>query len=74
MKLAYDYDLERPGCALLQALHGANRLLAHRFPVDSWLQFPTPTLKVYEITPAQLDLLVQRAESQYIKKETGTIQ
>jgi hypothetical protein len=59
MKVAFDLELMRPGCALLQAALGAGTSIAQHFPVESWLLFPTPGLKVYELTDEQLPKLVE---------------
>lgn len=60
MKIAFDIEQMRPGCVLLQAALGCNSFLAHKFPTESWLLFPTPGLKVYEITEEQLPMLVSK--------------
>jgi hypothetical protein len=65
LKIAYDIPLMRPACALLQAALGCDASLAHRFPVESWLTSPTPGLKVYRISPAQLAALVVKTEEQH---------
>ena len=58
MKIAFDVEQMRPGCALLQAGLGCGTSIAHHFPVESWLLAPTEGLKVYEVTEAQLEKLV----------------
>lgn len=63
MKIAFDIELMRPGCALLQAAMGCGTSIAHHFPVESWVLTPTPGLKVYEITEHQLPKLVAMVEA-----------
>ena len=58
MKIVYDTKLMRPGCVLLQATHGCDPALAHRFDTKHWLLAPTENLSVYPITDVQLDQLV----------------
>lgn len=59
MKIAFDADLRRPGCVLLQAALGGTPELASHFPTESWLVAPTPGLRLYEVTEDQLEILVQ---------------
>jgi hypothetical protein len=63
MKIAYDAVLQRPGCALLQAALGGHMGIASKFPTSSWLLAPTENLRVYEVTPAQLAVLIARAKA-----------
>lgn len=54
--IAYDLKLKRPGCVLLQTVYGGTvSNFNKRFKVEDWLVFPTPDLKVYEITDEQLE-------------------
>lgn len=62
MKIAYDAVLKRPGCVLLQAAFGCCPTLTHHFETATWLLAPTPDLKVYEVTEAQLAKLVTITE------------
>jgi hypothetical protein len=63
VKIAYDAKLKRPGCVLLQATLGcAEPNLAGLFPVNSWLLAPTPDLRAYPVTDAQLLKLIRMAK------------
>ena len=59
--VAYDIMQMRPACAILAAAMGASTTAANAFPTESWLLFPTPDLKVYEISAEQLIPLVEIA-------------
>ena len=65
MKIAFDVELMRPGCVILQAALGGDRFLAHRFPTESWLLAPTPNLKVYEVTEEQVPLLIAKVRLKF---------
>jgi hypothetical protein len=58
MKIAFDIELMRPGCVLLQASYGC---LCHElelyFPTETWLTAPTAGLAVYDVTEPQLQKL-----------------
>lgn len=56
VRILYDAKLTRPGCVLLAALAGTERAVLHR--MDNWLLAPTPDMKVYEVTAAELEALV----------------
>lgn len=58
-KVAFDIKLMRPGCAILQALFGAEPTIADKFDTKTWLVGPTPEMKAYEVTPEELKKLVQ---------------
>lgn len=58
--VAYDVVLDRPGCVLVAAAMGADTEVCHLFPTDSWLLAPTPDMRVYPTTEAQLAKLVAR--------------
>lgn len=65
--LAFDFKLMRPGCVLLQALHGCITAdggnPANDFPSEAWLVAPTPDLKVYSIgTKEQYENIVHNYE------------
>lgn len=59
MKLVFDINLMRPGCALLQAAMGGDEGVANRFHAEAWLLAPTPAMKAYEVTPEQYDKIVK---------------
>ena len=63
IKIAYDFDLRRPGCVILQAAMGGSTEAANRFPSETWLVAPTKGLKLYPVTPKQLDKLVEMSEN-----------
>jgi hypothetical protein len=54
LRLAYDTDLCRPGCVLLQAAMGGSTEAAQLFDTKSWLLAPTPGLKVRQVDDAEL--------------------
>lgn len=56
MRIAYDVELQRPGCVLIQATLGCDADVS-MFPAGSWLVHLTDGLKVYEVTEAQLETL-----------------
>lgn len=60
MKIAYDCSQDRPACVLVAAGLGADSSLASRFPTKSWLLAPTPDMGVYEVSEAELKILVDR--------------
>ena len=59
INIAYDCDLRRPGCVILQAALGGSTEAAKRFPSETWLVAPTKGLKLYPVTSEQLDKLVE---------------
>ena len=48
-KFAYDCELRRPACALIQAGMGGNAALCAEFPTSSWLVVPTEALRLYPV-------------------------
>ena len=62
MKIAFDIDVMKPGCAIIQAAMGGTEGVASAFPVESWQITPTPGMKLREITPEQLIQLVEMVE------------
>jgi hypothetical protein len=68
LRLAYDVKLKRPGCILFQAALGGDTKAIMRFPTETWLiDTPGMSLKLYEVTEAQLAVLVALAEAQVAK-------
>lgn len=62
-KLVYDATLKRPACILIQAaIVKSGYDIANRFPVKSWLIYPTVDMKLYEVTETQLAYLIKLAE------------
>jgi hypothetical protein len=64
--IAYDVELRRPGCALLQAVysqHGTDHRDSSAFPTESWLTAPTENLRLYEVTDDRFSQLVARAHA-----------
>jgi hypothetical protein len=57
--IAYDVRLRQPGCAILQAAMGATMGIANHFDSKTWLLHPTPDMRLYEVTEAQLPALVR---------------
>lgn len=69
MKIAYDTKLMRPACVLLSAVCGVDSEAAYWFDSKHWLLAPTPDLKVYEVTEAELRTLVILTEGHAKKRE-----
>jgi hypothetical protein len=68
VKIAFDPVLQRPACVLVAAAFGADTALCHRFPLDSWLLAPTPTMGAFHVTEDQMAYLVRLVELQYQNK------
>ena len=62
MKIAYDIKLMRPGCAILQGVLGGSPEVKCLFPVETWLEAPTPDMHVYEVNEVQLEQLIRRSK------------
>ncbi len=55
-RIAYDPELRRPGCVLIQAMLGGcstEDLMTH-FDDCDWILGPTPGMDVYRVTDEQL--------------------
>ena len=65
MKIAFDINEMKPGCVLLQATFDCDPHIAHKFKTEHWLLAPTPEMKVYELTPQQLEILVDKVEAHH---------
>jgi len=63
MKIAYDCELKRPGCVILQAAMGGSSEAAKMFPAESWLVAPTDGLSVYPVTRGQLKTLIEMTKA-----------
>jgi hypothetical protein len=62
MRVVFDIKAKRPGCALLQAMYGGDvpsQLFGIKFPVETWILAPTPSLAIYEVTEDELDQLAE---------------
>ena len=72
MKIAFDVTLRRPGCAIVQALYGADVAIIHRFDPNTWLTSPTPDMKVYEVKDEEMleKLIVIVREAMAASKRT----
>jgi hypothetical protein len=55
--VAFDLNEMKPGCALVQTALGATHGIASRFDPAHWLLAPTPGMKVYPLTAAQVEKL-----------------
>ena len=62
-RIVFDAKLMRPGCVLLQAAAGCDYTLAYKFPPKSWLEAPTPDMRVYPLTPEILAALVRKVNA-----------
>lgn len=69
MKIAFDCTQKRPGCALLQAAHGADLEVLREFPCETWILSPTSDMRVYQVTKEQLTKLVEMAKKAANEKE-----
>ena len=67
--IVYDIALMRPGCALIQAAFGCGVVIAHQFPVESWLLSPSESLRVYQITQKQLRILVEKTKARLAEEQ-----
>lgn len=70
--IAFDIGQMKPGCVLLQASYGATPDIASVFDTGCWLLSPTPELRVYEITKAQLEKLIERVHAHHSKRGAAT--
>jgi hypothetical protein len=59
--IAYDTELNRPGCAIVQATMGATPGIANSFDERTWLVSITDAMRVYPVTDEQLAILVATA-------------
>jgi hypothetical protein len=57
--IAYDTELRRPGCALVQAGYGCSISPADLDAIGHWLTAPTDAMRVYKMTAEQVAVLVQ---------------
>lgn len=48
-RLAFDMELMRVGCPIVQAAMGGDTTIPGRMPDTAWVLAPTPDMKVYEI-------------------------
>lgn len=60
-RIAFDTKLMRPGCTLIQAALGCEKV-ALAFDSRTWLTHPTPDMHVYPLEPGQLEKLVAMTE------------
>lgn len=65
--ILFDPKVMKPGCPLLQAAAG-NPRIASCFDTEVWLLAPTPDMRVYEVTKAQLTRLVAIVHEKHLKK------
>jgi hypothetical protein len=73
MKIAFDIELMRPACPMLQAAFQCDVALADVFPEELWLTSPTKELRPYLIAHRnQLDLLLERTKLFHTKKEAAS--
>ena len=64
MKIIFDIEKMRPGCALIQSIMGGSPGVLRDFPAESWLDVPTPGMGLYNVTAEQLTILVDRSLKQ----------
>lgn len=65
LRIVFDAEEFRPGCALLQAALGGSPHIASLFDSSVWLLAPTPGMKTYGITKGQLAELIERVHEQH---------
>ena len=63
MKIAFDIELMKPGCALLQAAMGGTEGIANYFDSRDWIIAPTKGMKIYEVDKAQLLQIVEKVKA-----------
>ena len=63
MKIAFDTQLMKPGCVLIQAVLGGSPGVLRGFPAECWLAAATPGMALYEVTAEQLAILVNKTRS-----------
>lgn len=56
--IAFDCKLRRPGCVNIQALFQCDSRLAHIFPTETWVLYPSEDMHVYPYTPEILNKLL----------------
>jgi hypothetical protein len=60
MRIVYDTKLKQPGCVLIQSAAGCTVPRFHElFPSERWLTFPTPDMKIYDVTDEQLEKMAK---------------
>lgn len=69
MKIAFDIELMRPACVLLQAAYRCDFSLADLFPTETWLLSPTKDMKIYNIELPQVNLLVEKTRRFHEKRK-----
>ena len=62
-KILFDIKEMKVGCALLQAAYGGDPSVCNRVDVRHWLVETTPDLKLYEVSPEQFGILIQRMDA-----------
>jgi hypothetical protein len=50
MRIAFDIELMRPGCPIVQPVMGGNTNAADWFDPEDWLLAPTEGMRVYELS------------------------
>ncbi len=63
--LVYDVELRRPGCVLLQAALGGTvppARFSELFDASNWILGPTPGLRLYRVTDAELVVVASKTE------------
>ena len=61
-RIAFDINLMKPGCAIVQAAFGCNPSVADAFDPKHWLLSPTPNMRLYPIDAQRLAWLVEKVE------------
>lgn len=63
--IAYDCDLDQPGCVMVAAGLCADTAIPQLFETSSWIVSLTPGMRRYEVTDEQLALLVERVNARH---------
>ena len=66
--VAYDIKQMKPGCAHCRLNEGATAGIAEKFDSRCWEIAPTPDMKLYPTTPAQLVKLIQMTDLRHKEK------
>lgn len=70
LHIAYDCDLKRPGCVLMQATMGGDSSAVSRlFGHESWLLAPTPGMRVIVGTEEEWKMAVKITEAEMTRLE-----
>lgn len=67
MKVLFDVQEMKVGCVLLQAVYGGDRNICVDLDTQYWFLHPTPNMKLYEVTPEQRKMLIEKVKAHHAK-------